>query len=105
MNFALFAVKPNKMKKINNPTRNTWSEILKRPTQSFADIEETVKEIFKEIQQKGDVAVQKYTSLFDGSSSEISLVSIEQIDEANTLVSEELKQAIEIAKSNIYTFF
>ena len=42
------------MKKIINPNQDTWSEILKRPTQSFADIEDLVKGIFKEIQQKGD---------------------------------------------------
>lgn len=92
------------MKKINNPKQNTWSEILKRPTQSYTDIEETVKGIFKEIQQKGDVAVQKYTSLFDGSSSENSLVSKEEIEEATALVSEELKNAIAIAKNNIFKF-
>lgn len=92
------------MKKINNPKQNTWSEILKRPTQSYTDIEETVKGIFKEIQQKGDVAVQKYTSLFDGSSSENSLVSKEEIEEAIAFVSEELKEAIEIAKNNIFKF-
>ncbi len=92
------------MKKINNPIKNSWSEILRRPTQSFADIEETVKVIFKEVQQKGDVAVQKYTSLFDGSSLENSLVSKEEIEEAIALVSDELKQAIEVAKNNIYTF-
>ena len=92
------------MKKINNPKQNTWSEILKRPTQSYTDIEETVKGIFKEIQQKGDVEVQKYTSLFDGSSSENSLVSKEEIEEATALVSEELKNAIAIAKNNIFKF-
>jgi histidinol dehydrogenase len=92
------------MKKINNPTKNAWSEILKRPTQSFADIEDTVKGIFKEIQQKGDLAVQKYSSLFDGSVSESFLVSKEEIEEANALVSEELKNAIENAKNNIYKF-
>ena len=92
------------MNKIYNPTKKTWSEVLKRPTQSFADIEETVKGIFKEIQQKGDAAVQKYTSLFDGSTFETILVSSQEIEEANVLVSEYLKQAIELAKNNIYKF-
>ena len=92
------------MNKIYNPTKKTWSEVLKRPTQSFADIEETVKGIFKEIQQKGDAAVQKYTSLFDGSTFETILVSSQEIEEANVLVSEDLKQAIELAKNNIYKF-
>ena len=92
------------MNKIYNPTKETWSEILKRPTQSFNDIEETVKGIFKEVQQKGDVAVTKYTSLFDGIVLENIVVSNEEINEAIALVSEELKQAIDLAKSNIEKF-
>ncbi len=92
------------MQIIFNPKKESWSEILKRPTQSFEDIEETVKGIFKEIQQKGDVAVQKYTSLFDGTSFEHILVSNEEIKEAVSLVSNDLKEAIEVAKNNIYNF-
>lgn len=92
------------MQIIFNPKKESWSEILKRPTQSFEDIEETVKGIFKEIQQKGDVAVQKYTSLFDGTSLDNILVSNEEIKEAVSLVSKELKEAIEVAKNNIYKF-
>ena len=92
------------MQIIFNPKKESWSEILKRPTQSFEDIEETVKGIFKEIQQKGDMAVQKYTSLFDGTSLENILVSKEEIEEAVLLVSNDLKEAIEVAKNNIYKF-
>ncbi|MEO8234548.1 MAG: histidinol dehydrogenase [Flavobacterium sp.] len=92
------------MIKIYNSKPETWSEILKRPTQTFNDIEETVKGIFKEVQLKGDVAVAKYTSLFDGISIENIEVSNEEIKEAFNLVSEELKLAINLAKSNIEKF-
>ncbi|ELY2010488.1 histidinol dehydrogenase [Flavobacterium psychrophilum] len=92
------------MNKIYNPKPETWSEILKRPTQSFNDIEETVKGIFKEVQQKGDVAVRKYTSLFDGIVLDNIEVSNNEINEAINLVSTELKQAIALAKSNIEKF-
>lgn len=92
------------MKKIINPTKDTWSTILKRPTQSFTDIEETVKGIFKEIQQKGDVAVAKYTSFFDGVSLDNVLVSEKEIEEAIAQISEDLKKAIQLAKSNIEKF-
>ena len=54
------------MNKIDNPKPEIWSEILKRPTKTVDDIEVTVKEIFKEVQRKGDEAVAKYTSIFDG---------------------------------------
>ena len=92
------------MKKIISPKPATWSEILKRPTQTFEAIEATVKQIFKEVQTKGDVAVAKYSSLFDGISVDNLLVSNEEIAEANELVSTELKAAIQLAKSNIEKF-
>lgn len=92
------------MKKYKNSPKSQWSTLTQRPTQSFAEIEETVKTIFKEIQIKGDTAVAKYTSLFDGIKIENFLVTENEIKEAEKQVSTELKQAIAIAKSNIYKF-
>ncbi|WP_395074955.1 histidinol dehydrogenase [Flavobacterium sp.] len=92
------------MNKIFNPKSQNWSEILKRPTQSFKDIEETVKGIFKEVQTKGDVAVAKYTSLFDGIALENIEVTNQEIEEAIESVSQELKDAIQLAKSNVEKF-
>ena len=92
------------MNKIYNPEPKSWSEILKRPTQSFKEIEETVKGIFKEIQTNGDEAVAKYTSLFDGIYLENIEVSIQEIEEAISLVPKELKEAIQLAKLNIEKF-
>ncbi|WP_291104225.1 MULTISPECIES: histidinol dehydrogenase [unclassified Flavobacterium] len=92
------------MNKIFNPKPETWSAILKRPTQTIEDIELTVKEIFKEVQKKGDAAVAKYTSLFDGVKFENIEVSKVEIDQANASVSNELKEAIQLAKSNIEKF-
>ena len=68
------------MKKIYNPQPETWSEICKRPTQTFSDVEETVKQIFKEVQQKGDKAIAKYASLFDGVTLENIQVTQEEIE-------------------------
>ena len=92
------------MNKIINPKPETWSEILKRPTQSFKDIEKTVLGIFKEVQSIGDSAVVKYTSLFDGIALENIEVSNQEIEEAIGSVSQELKEAIQLAKSNIEKF-
>ena len=92
------------MNKIFNPKPESWSDILKRPTQTIDDIEFTVKEIFKEVQKKGDVAVAKYTSLFDGAKFENIEVSITEIEEAIALIPEGLKSAIQLAKSNIEKF-
>ena len=92
------------MNKIYNPKPESWSELLKRPTQTIEDIEVTVKEIFKEIQKKGDGAVAKYTSLFDGVVLENYEVSIAEIEQAIDSISVELKDAIQLAKSNIEKF-
>jgi histidinol dehydrogenase len=92
------------MKKIYNPQPETWSEICKRPTQTFSDVEETVKQIFKEVQQKGDKAIAKYASFFDGVTLENIQVTQEEIEIAKNEVSKELKEAIQLAKSNIEQF-
>ncbi len=92
------------MNKMYNPSKENWLEILKRPTQSFENIEQTVKGIFNEIQANGDEAVSKYTTLFDGINLENIEVSNQEIEDAIGLVSEELKQAIQLAKSNIEKF-
>ncbi|TDE27466.1 histidinol dehydrogenase [Flavobacterium ranwuense] len=92
------------MNKIYNPKPETWSAILERPTKTVDDIEATVKEIFKEVQKKGDSAVAKYTSLFDGAKIDTIEVSKAEIDQAIASISIELKEAISLAKSNIKKF-
>lgn len=92
------------MKSIKNPDKKTWTEILKRPTNSYEDIEQTVASIFKEIQAKGDFAVSKYSNLFDGVNLKNFEVSKEEISEAIAQIPSELKSAISLAKSNIERF-
>lgn len=92
------------MNKIYNPTPETWSAILERPTKTVDDIELTVKEIFKEVQKNGDTAVAKYTSIFDGVVFENLEVSQQEIENALANVPTELKEAIQLAKSNIEKF-
>ena len=92
------------MNKIFDPKRAEWEEILRRPTQTFEEIEKTVTEIFGEVKAKGDEAVLRYTELFDGSRPEELQVSQKEIFMAEQQVSEELKQAIQLAKKNIEAF-
>lgn len=92
------------MNLILNPNTTNWNELLARPTQNFADLETTVLEIFKEIQQKGDVAVNKYTSFFDGTQINDIEVSKEEFIEAASLIDDDLKNAITQAKNNIERF-
>ncbi|NNC50659.1 MAG: histidinol dehydrogenase, partial [Flaviramulus sp.] len=92
------------MQLIDNPKRNQWSEILKRPTQTVDDIESTVNQIFDEVRTEGDVAIKKYTSKFDDVTLETVVVSAEEIAKAANKVSEKLQKAIKIAKQNIEKF-
>ena len=92
------------MKKIYNPQPKTWAEICERPTQNFKDFEETVKQIFKEVQQKGDKALEKYSFFFDGVNLENLQVTPEEIDNAKNEISIPLQEAIQLAKSNIEQF-
>ncbi|APU11673.1 histidinol dehydrogenase [Cellulophaga lytica] len=92
------------MNKIDNPAVADWKQVLERPTQTVADIEGTVVSVFNEVKIDGDKAIQKYTAKFDGVSLQSTIVSVEELVEAEKLVSEELKKAIQLAKSNIEAF-
>ena len=81
-----------------------WENLSQRKTMAVADLNETVKGIFSDIQKNGDTAVSKYTSLFDGVSIENFEVSEQEIQEALTSISEELKTAIQQAANNIEKF-
>jgi len=92
------------MQRINYPQPAEWSEILKRPTQSVSDIEEIVNSIFKEVQADGDTVIKKYTAQFDKITLDSLLVTGAEIENASNSVSNALKQAINLAKSNIEKF-
>ncbi|PKQ44930.1 histidinol dehydrogenase [Confluentibacter flavum] len=92
------------MQIIDNPSRDTWTDILKRPTQTVDDIEATVNVVFNDIRNDGDLAVKKYTERFDGVTLDSNMVTLEELQEASTLVSDALKDAIDLAKLNIVAF-
>ncbi len=92
------------MNKIYNPKQENWASLLERPTKTVDDIEATVKEIFTAVQNNGDKAVQQYTTQFDGIALDTILVSDHEVQNAIASVSDELKEAIQLAKSNIEKF-
>lgn len=92
------------MKQYINPEMSTWSELLKRPTQTVKDIEGKVNQVFDDVSKNGDKAIAKYTAMFDGVALESCLVTEDQIKTASSAVSEDLKKAIQLAKHNIETF-
>jgi len=89
---------------IKYPPQSTWESILQRPTQSVEAIESIVNEVFLAVKQNGDTAVVQYTKRFDKANLESVFVSLDEIETASDVISEDLKLAIQQAKSNIEVF-
>ena len=92
------------MQIIKYPNKDTWSELLKRPSQSLEDMEDKVMAILQDVKLRGDEALQLFSEKFDGVKLEKFSVSKNEIQDAEKLVSNELKEAIKIAYDNIYKF-
>jgi len=92
------------MQIIKYPAREQWSEILARPVFDSTQLFDTVQQVLTDIQKNGDKAVRSYTAKFDKVELENFEVSKEEIAEAELLVSKPLKQAIEMARRNIWKF-
>ena len=92
------------MKYIVYPSRHKWSKILKRPTQTFKEIETIVNQVFEDVQSNGDQAIRKYTKQFDKVSLSSLVVTEDEINIAVQKISNELKEAIQLAASNIEKF-
>lgn len=92
------------MKTYINPKKSDWKKILTRPTKTVDDIEAIVLDVFKDVKSNGDKAIESYTKKFDGVALGHQIVSDEEIKEASKSVSKQLKEAIQLAKSNIEAF-
>jgi len=92
------------IQKIINPQPDQWENLCQRPELPTLDLQELVQQVFSDVERNGDSAVKKYTSLFDGAAIDNIKVTNEQITEGAQSVSEELMQAIQLAKGNIEKF-
>ena len=92
------------MKVYKYPATSDWSNLLKRPIMEAVELEGRVLAILKEVQERGDAALIDFALKFDGAAPESLLATDAEIAEAKGLVSEELKAAINVAKSNIEKF-
>jgi histidinol dehydrogenase len=87
-----------------NPKRTQWGEITSRPRLDLAQLNETVTTVLNDVRQRGDEAVKEYELKFDKAALTSLAVSEQEMQEAEQLVSAELKAAIELAHENIYKF-
>ena len=89
---------------ISNPDKFQWQEILKRPVMNTENLFDTVRSVIDRVKEEGDRAVLDYEEKFDKVVLASLAVSEEEQQEAENLVSEDLKAAIRLAKQNIETF-
>ena len=92
------------MQLIKYPAKEIWKDILKRPAIDTKSLESTVQSVLTDIKANRQSAVKKYTLQFDKVDIENILVSADEFRTAEKLISNELKEAIQLAKSNIETF-
>ncbi len=92
------------MKIYKYPGREEWNEIVQRPAMDTSVLDKDVRKILCKVKKKGDKAVRKYTEKFDRAIVEDLQVSTTEMEDAHELITAELKQAIELAASNIETF-
>jgi len=92
------------MIKIDNPSPTEWNKLTGRVTKTAHHLENAVSEVFTEVQRRKDVALHKYTQLFDGVTLSGFTVELSEMEEAISEVSDELKAAIDLAKTNITKF-
>ena len=86
------------------PSKEQYADILKRPTLAFDEIEQKVRPIILEVKNKGDEALRKYALEFDNILIDNFRVDLPEIQNAGELLDAELKNAIDQAFENIYTF-
>jgi histidinol dehydrogenase len=89
---------------IKYPQPAAFPALLARPVMNFKQIEETVAPILAEVLENGDEALRKFTLKFDKVNITQFQVGPEEIKQAHTQLSEPLKEAIYLAKTNIELF-
>ena len=92
------------MKIYRYPDASEWPELLKRPSKEAAQLNAVVDGVLDDVRRRGDDAVREYEAKFDHVELDELLVSEAEMQEAESLVDDELKAAIEHAHANIYTF-
>jgi histidinol dehydrogenase len=86
------------------PDPATWPQLLQRPVMDTRSLEAGVMDILMAVQKEGDAALLRLTRAFDGVQLSTVAVSAEERKAACAMVSEDLREAIAVAQSNITRF-
>ncbi len=97
-------VKETIMQFISYPAVAEWPKLTMRPTAKSSDIRQQVEPILEQVRQEGDVALRRLTERFDKVILRELQVNDAELQEAEALLTDELKKAIQAAKNNIFSF-
>lgn len=86
------------------PGREDYQALLQRPHKDAADLGSIVAGVLQDVRREGDKAVLRYEEKFDKVCLASLAVSEEEIQEAEELISDELKRSIRLAHANIHRF-
>ena len=86
------------------PNKQTWDDLLKRPSVDAALLLPKVQAILDEVAKKGDEAVKKYTLDFDQVALDSIAIDPSMVQAAEQSLTSTLKSAIQSAKVNIEIF-
>ena len=92
------------MKIYKYPSQEELKELLKRPVRDASQLNATVAAVLADIKAKGDAAVREYEEKFDHVRLDDLAVTTAEMREAEQLVSNDLKNALEQAHKNIEKF-
>ncbi|MBQ6200936.1 MAG: histidinol dehydrogenase [Prevotella sp.] len=89
---------------IRYPKKEDWAKIVERPHLDVSKLNDMVSAVLADIKKRGDDAVKGYELKFDHVDLPTLAVSEQEMEEAERLVSAELKAAIQLAHYNIHAF-
>ncbi|MDF1697228.1 MAG: histidinol dehydrogenase [Saprospiraceae bacterium] len=86
------------------PNQSNFKQICERPKKDPKGLSDVISDIFQNVKENGDQALIEFTERFDRIKLDVLEVSEIEIQEAIDQVDQELKNAISVAKKNIFTF-
>ncbi|MBU2922085.1 histidinol dehydrogenase [Winogradskyella psychrotolerans] len=92
------------MRVYKNPNKSDWNTLVKRPILEQQDLDDIVIDILKDVKNNKDQALFKYAEKFDKTKLDTIQIDANEIETAKNQLSQDLKNAINLAKQNIETF-
>lgn len=92
------------MRIIKYPQKDVWEELTKRPHLDLSTLTKTVQKILYDVKTRGDEAIKEYEEQFDHANLDSLLVTENEFEEAEKLISDDLRLSLKHAHHNISTF-